>query len=221
MSSEIKEQHPSYGFIRINNPQGGHGRLFMSPLRHDHRISIEIGPATYYRDLSTDGHHAGRPLIKVEMSAEQFARFITSGSTHNGVPCTITRRENECIEAPPGEVKSEKWYAEMRDTTAAATKAIEATREKILPLIEKLPKAKQEQILAALGGVERIISDHLPWIVQSMHEGMDKIVNSAKIEFEGYANRRIAEIQAAGGTLTDAAPVLAISDSSTIDKATP
>lgn len=211
MSDDTKtETHPSYGFIRMNRVQGGGGQLFMSPLRHDHRISIEIGPADYQRSLSCDGHSSGRPVIRIEMSDEQFARFITSGSTHAGTPCTITRLNDQMIAPPPGEVKSEKWYEEMRRTAEKAVAELSALRVDLEAICAKAPKAVRHAIDQRLSAVERQVGDHMPWVVQAMHEGMDKIKNSAKIEFEAYANRRLAELQASGAALDPAPPVLAL-----------
>jgi hypothetical protein len=40
-------------------------------------------------------------------------------------------------------------------------------------------------------GVHRTLADHVPWIVQTMHEHMDKIQNSAKLEIEAFVARNI------------------------------
>ena len=213
MSDDLSDtkNHPSYGFIRMNRVNGGTGRLFMSPLRHDHRISIEIGPACYERSLSCDGHRAeGQAVIRIEMSDEQFARFITSQGTHSGTPCTITRLNGECIASPEGEIKSERWYAEMRATAEQAAKDIATLRADLAPLLEKMPKGARAEFNQRLGAFEQKICDHLPWIVQAMHEGLDKVKNTALIEFEAYVNRRLAEAQAAGTPIEGATPVLAL-----------
>ena len=183
MSDDLSENHPSYGFIRMNRVSGGTGRLFMSPLRHDHRISIEIGPAAYERSLSCDGHRAeGQAVIRIEMSDEQFARFITSQGTHNGTPCTITRLNGEIIAPPEGEIKAERWYAEMRETAEQAAKNIATLRADMAPMLEKMPKAARTEFNQRLASFEQKISDHMPWIVQAMHEGLDKVKNTALIE---------------------------------------
>lgn len=206
----MTEKHPSYGFIRMNRVCGGSGQLFMSPLRHDNRISIEIGPAEYQRSLSCDGHSSGRPVIRIEMSDEQFARFITSGGTHAGTPCTITRLNDQMIAPPPGEVKSEKWYEEMRRTAEKATAELAELRADLEAICAKVPRSVRHSLDVRLASVESKLADHMPWVVQAMHEGMDRIKNSAKIEFEAYANRRLAELQTAGSALDPAPPVLAL-----------
>ena len=213
--SDKTETHPSYGFIALSRQSGGSGRLFMSSLRHQHQIAIEIGEASHVRSLSCDDHRRGKSLLRILMSEEQFARFITSAGTHSGVPCTLSRVANAGIEPPPGEVKSEVWYNEMRAVAQKATDDLAGLREALKPLIVKLPKGAQAEIDKAIGSLEAKLGDHMPWIVQSMHEAMDRIVNSGKIEFETYANNRLAELRRAGALPSSASePELLLGDGS-------
>lgn len=215
MSGEIETRHPSYGFIALSRQSGGFGRLFMSPLRHQNQVAIEIGEALHHRSLSCDGHRRGKSIVRLLMSEEQFARFITSAGEHGGVPCTLSRVGSTSIEDPPGEVKAEAWYSEMRDVAKQATDGLANLREVLKPLVAKLPKSAQAQITEAIASLELKIGDHMPWIVQSMHEAMDRIVNSGKIEFETYANRRLAELRQAGALPEDQSPELLLGESTT------
>ena len=61
--SDKTETHPSYGFIALSRQSGGSGRLFMSSLRHQHQIAIEIGEASHVRSLSCDDHRRGKSLL--------------------------------------------------------------------------------------------------------------------------------------------------------------
>mgnify|MGYP002131039971 CR=1 FL=1 len=62
-------------------------------------------------------------------------------------------------------------------------------RADLAPLLEKMPKGARAEFNQRLGAFEQKICDHLPWIVQAMHEGLDKVKNTALIEFEAYVNR--------------------------------
>lgn len=104
---------------------GGAGRLFMSPLRHENRISITIGEAEHVRSLSTDAHYAGRQIIEVQMSEAQFAQFITNSMNHSGAPCTITRNNGQMV--PPladVQLKSDQYYKEAQKMAEDAIQAV-------------------------------------------------------------------------------------------------
>ena len=132
--TEDKSRHPAYGFIRMSRVNGGSGRLFMSPLRHENRISITIGEAEQVRSLSTDAHYAGRQIIEVQMSEAQFAQFITNSMNHAGAPCTITSNNGKMI--PPlddVQLKSDQYYKEAQKMAEDAIAAVADARQKIGP----------------------------------------------------------------------------------------
>lgn len=188
--SEETTTNPAYGFIRMSRVSGGSGRLFMSPLRHENRISIIIGEAEHARSLNTDTHYAGRQIIEVQMSEAQFAQFITNSMNHSGAPCTITRNNGQMV--PPlddVQLKSDRYYAEAQKMAEEAIQAVADARQKIGQIAAALPKKKQEEIMGRLNALEMTLSDRMPWIVKMHHEHMDKVANLAKIEIEAYMVR--------------------------------
>jgi hypothetical protein len=56
----------------------------------------------------------------------------------------------------------------------------------------QLPKAKQDAVRARVSRARQVIGDHMPWIVQMMHEHMDKVVGAAKHEIQAEIGRRLA-----------------------------
>ena len=204
--SEETTTNPAYGFISMSRVSGGSGRLFMSPLRHENRISIIIGEAEHARSLNTDTHYAGRQIIEVQMSEAQFAQFITNSMSHAGAPCTITRNNGKMI--PPLEdvqLTSDRYYKEAQKMAEDAIKAVADARQKIGEIAAALPKKKQEEIMGRLNALEMTLSYRMPWIVQMHHEHMDKVANLAKIEIEAYLSR--AQTQ-----LTEAEQLPALTD---------
>lgn len=204
--SEETTTNPAYGFIRMSRVSGGSRRLFMSPLRHENRISIIIGEAEHARSLNTDTHYAGRQIIEVQMSEAQFAQFITNAMNHSGAPCTITRNNGQMV--PPLEddqLKSDRYYKEAQKMAEDAIKAVAEARQKIGEIAATLPKKKQDEIMGRLNALEMTLSDRMPWIVQMHHEHMDKVANLAKIEIEAYLSH--AQTQ-----LTEAEQLPALTD---------
>ena len=209
--TEETTKNPAYGFIRMSRVSGGSGRLFMSPLRHENRISITIGEAEHVRSLNTDAHYAGRQIIEVQMSEAQFAQFITNSMSHAGAPCTITRNNGKMI--PPLEdvqLKSDRYYKEAQKMAEDAIKAVADARQKIGEIAATLPKKKQDEIAGKLNALEMTLADRMPWIVQMHHEHMDKVANLAKIEVEAYMVARAQSMGIDSGSqmplLTDGEP---------------
>ena len=209
MPEETCEEHPSYAAIRLTRVSGGDGKLFMSPLRHSHRVALTISRASLHRDHSWDRHHSGlQHIVEVEMSEEQFARMITSSGDGNGTPCTLRFVKGEgLIPTPPMQLKSERYYDEARAKAAEVVKTLDALQSKVTELSAKLPKKTQEELRSVVAAAQRQVADHLPWVVQMLHEHMDKVVNQAKVEVEAYINQRMT---GSGMLLRGEVPVLSL-----------
>lgn len=77
-SRETRTKHESFGNIQVTRPSG-HAKLFQSPHRHQHFISIQIRHTELIRDLSRDWtFSSGLPLIEINMSEAQWAHFVSS-----------------------------------------------------------------------------------------------------------------------------------------------
>ncbi|TXH47030.1 MAG: hypothetical protein E6Q97_28120 [Desulfurellales bacterium] len=183
-------QHPSYGFIKLSRTQGGNGLLFMSPLRHDNRITIVVGEAEQVRSNNYDTYYPRRHLVEVDMSEGQFAQFICNAYSSQGAPCTIRRSESgprQPIEVP--QLKSERYRDEAKATAQAAIDELQQLKAKLHILTAKLPQKSRDEIDRAVDSTTMKLSDRLPWIVQMIHEHMDKVVDAAKVEIEQYIAR--------------------------------
>ena len=67
-----------------------------------------------------------------------------------------------------------------------------------------------EEIDRAVDSTTMKLSDRLPWIVQMMHEHMDKVVDAAKVEIENYVARTTTGLGA--GAVTKDVPMLPSGD---------
>ena len=187
------ETHPSYAIIRVAHPSGGDGRLFGSPLLHDHRVSIEICEASIERSHSDDRIFAkNQPMIRVEMSAEQYARFVAGGHTHSGVPCTLTRFNGQMIQSPPPQARADLHYEEARAKAGEALEALDQLQARLDVLLERLPAKSRSEIQGAVRLARSRLADHLPHVVSMMHEHMAKVVEQAKVEVEAFVRRQVA-----------------------------
>ncbi len=192
-NEDQEERHPSYGCIRLSHVSGGDERVFMSPLRHQHRIRLSISGARHMRSINSDWHMSdAQSYIVVEMSEQQFAQLICSFNQGNGAPCTIKYVGGERKEAPPVQLKAERHYDEAKAAAKQALDELTSLQHDLDDIVAKLPKAKQEAVRARVGRARQLIGDHMPWIVQMMHEHMDKVVGAAKHEIQAEIGRRLA-----------------------------
>jgi hypothetical protein len=200
-------EHPSYATATLTRASGGHGRLFMSPFRHDHRVVIEIRRATKYRGLSNDRAHGHGPLIaEVAMSEAQFARFITSTAIGEGTPCTLAHVGGQEMPEPPPEMETEKFHADAEKTLARAGEDIAEVTEKVRALLDKptVTKADRKEILGLLFHISRAFTDSLPFTIKQFDERMEHIVSAGKHEIESFLNQTIARVGLEG---VKAAPI--------------
>ena len=208
----LKFEHPSYGVIVLSRITGGEGTLFDSPVKHDHRIHIEIREAVRYRSLSNDWVHPTKSIVDFEMSETQFARFITSGGMGSGTPITIRRRGAQIILPAPFERKGEEFKGEINEIQQRATAGIAALEKRIDELLQKkvaLSKDEKAEIRSLVFQVTRQTRDHLPWVVDQFHEKMHKTVEEAKGEIEGFLKEqaRLLGVKALADGVTFEAPM--------------
>ncbi len=183
-----KEEHPSFGVITISKtsaaPPGK--KLFDSPFRHHHYVSIEISRASKQRtDLHSDYIGEEESLIKIAMSEVQFANMITTPNLAVGTPCTIGRFGGKIVEDPPADA--------MRQTfTKEANKEFEDLAKDAESLVELLdmskPKAADRKKMRDLAGqMSRALTGNLEFFQERFHEVMEKTVSVAKAEIQAHA----------------------------------
>ena len=210
--NEMKFEHPSYGVIVLTRLSGGSGTLFDSPVKHDHRIRIEIREAVRYRSISNDWIHPSKTIVDFEMSETQFARFITSSGLGSGTPITIRRKGGESIPAAPFERKGEEFKQEIAVLQKQASDGIEKLEKRIDELLvkkDKLTKEEKSELRALVFDITRKVRNSIPWVVDQFHEKMHKTVEEAKGEIEGFLKEqaRILGMKALADRVSVEAPM--------------
>jgi len=118
------EVHPAWGLIgasRVSSSPPG-ASLFDSDLRHQHYVTVRIKAAKRRRDLHRDWIGGGKEYIEIAMSEAQWASFVSSMNTGDGVPCTVEHINREDVPGFPSESRLGETMNEVR---GAAKEAIE------------------------------------------------------------------------------------------------
>lgn len=192
-------EHPSYGMIRYGRISG-HATLVGSDLKHQHFMGIEISTAVKNRNLSEDVFYSRSPILKINMSEHQWASFIASPNT-GGVACTIDRRPDPEAKmigiAPPEEDnKHDLALEELKESTANITEGMRRALHSLEKMLEgkTISKVKLREHVAKLDRLVGSISSGLPFHVSQHKEMMEKNVQSAKSEVEGYVTGMVTRM---------------------------
>ena len=195
MKNPEQYQHPSYGLIGISR-RSGSAHLFGSSLdRHYNTLTITINRATFEHDLNHDTYYQKEELIEVELSAAQFADFLSVHNTMPGTPCTIRHIKGERrIPDPPAlgnevsRVKNDfvQKMAELSNKLAEFKAKVDLVTSK-----GTSTKAERQAAAEAADHMMMEIRSNIPFVLESFDEASTKVIQSAKAEIDAAMNKAI------------------------------
>ncbi len=191
---EFDVTHPAFGVVQVSRTSGGARSLFMSDVKHDHRICLRIHKAQHRRHLNSYWTHAGDKLIEVEMSELQFAQMISSMNLGSGVPCTLTcAREGEMVRLPaidPDDLTA-VFSSEIKKQTSQALESARKAHSLLLELMsQKTVKKKELEPLASLlYSLSQLLPSSMQFIQDQFQEAMEHTTEQAKAHAEGHVLR--------------------------------
>ncbi len=188
----FEESHPAYGMIGVWRTSG-RATLFGSELpSHDAYMTIKVVRARRRYNLGRDwifGEHAS--LIEVHLSAAQWVAFISTPNTASGVPCTLSQvMEGEVIhyaQPPLARTETESVRKQMEGFAAEIKPMMRDARSKIEAALNgKVSKKVLDEVMGQVSRVERELSDHIPFLNESLREAAEKTVATAKSEVDAF-----------------------------------
>lgn len=194
---EEVERHPSYGMIGIyRTTGGGKRRLFGSSIAdHQHTIHIRLVQAERRHGLGRDWYYGSKQLVDIELSAMQFAEFVTTPNTGNGVPCTIRYLPGKDLPSPPDNVKIEvdKVQDSFKKDIKNIEKKLENLATKVNDTLDKknLGVKDRDSIRTDIAMLIQKITSDLPFMVGQFAEATEKITNTAKAEIEAFTTNAV------------------------------
>lgn len=191
MNSNEPQSHPSYGQICFNRTESTGERFYGSELSQRSYVSLEIHESEIYRSLNADRYHPRKNIIRLRMSNAQFAELITSFNRGSGTPCTIERIKGEGFDLPEAESRKEVHSREFQERMKAFASNNVNTMNEILELSKGLSAKRREEIKRKLQRINSEVASNIPFFADQFQEHMDKVVNDAKCEVEGYVENKI------------------------------
>lgn len=185
-----EEAHPAWGMIgasRVQTSPPG-ANLFDSDIRHQHTVVVRISTASRRRHLARDWKHAEKNFVEVEMSEAQWASFVSSMNSGDGVPCTIRRREDE-LQVPgfPPEARLRESIEEVR---TAAAKAFERVAEAMAAYEEKKSAANLRDLHFAIQNAP----SNIAFVGDSLTEHAENVVQKARVDIEAMVLAKAAQL---------------------------
>jgi hypothetical protein len=196
-SMEEVVEHPAFATIGASRVQSTGHTLFQSEFKHQSLITIRIKGARVHRGLSNDRvSTASRlPYIEVDLTESQWATFVSSLNVGEGVPCTMTYRNDvgyiPQIPAPPE--RKQQFTNEMRETLQDSIdhlKKIEKTLESA-----KITGKLRDELMGHVRMAKQEIQSNMPFVERQFAEHVENTTEAAKQEIHGYM---VGQLQRAG-----------------------
>lgn len=218
------ETHPSYGVVGLSRVSGN-ASLFESEVNHMYYISLRIKEAERWQDGTQVRTHAGRQLIEIFLTEAQFAQLMTSPNIGEGVPCTIHYCAADKPEGkpylhpkwgirpdpPPPERFEKKFHAETEERAKIISDNLASLESELSAMLSgetKVNKGNLGSLLAKIQSSRQQIESNIPYVLRCVEEQLEKKINAAVIEFEGYMAQ---SLQARGlSSAQESLPELAI-----------
>lgn len=190
-------KHESFGTITANRISG-QTYLFGSEALHNGFIRVEIYEADMRRGLNEDRHYGNRRIVTIDMSYEQWARFVSSFGIGMGTPCTLkqvmTKKYADC---PEPEHFASKFQDDLKRTMREATSKLDGLVSKLsesnLPGNKPLGKKEQATVLRDIQSALMQIKSNIPYLEEQFDEHMEKKVSAALVEIEGVVSHGLRE----------------------------
>ncbi len=191
-----REQHESYGKIRISKISGGLS-LFDSEVGNGGAIQIQISTAHLNRDLNHNWIHSDKELVEVYLSPLQWAEAITTAMNTDGVPCTLNKVMGKTMERTPendviGQFEDEVatgFEQRMKDVVEAENRI-----KDILATKGAIKKGELREAYDILNKGLRHFESNMNYTKKCFDEQMDKTVLEAKQQIHHYVNTTIQEL---------------------------
>lgn len=202
--------HPAFASIRATRMTGG-THLFGSDFAHNGFIRITIAKAENHRSLSRDWHYDREELVSVDLSAAQWAHFVSTMNAES-TQATLVRHNGQGV-APiqPMKMKTvDRFKKEAKETTKDALDKLNELEKMIVEM--GLPQKKTEALLRKIGSSRQELNANLPFVLSQFGEHMEEITQKAKIEITSYGENYLRRTGLAAIAGQSPAPIIEISE---------
>jgi hypothetical protein len=173
------ETHPAWGMIGAFRTQSTPGSvLYDSDIRHMNTVHIRLATGQRKRDLHRDWHGIDREFVEVELSEAQWASFVSSMGSGNGVPCTIRRREGDLL------VPGMPFESRLAESMSEVRNAAEDAAAEVAAAFKTYSEHKTARNLRHLQAMIENMPANVEFAAKSLTEHAENVVQKSKADIE-------------------------------------
>ena len=197
-NDSIRKTHPAFGMAGFSRIQGDPGRLFgseLSSLGTFIRFTLHEGSDDWH--LHQHWFHAGKTLVEIDMTPNQFAEMLTTMNTHGGVPVTIRYVDGK---ETPGFKDEDTLHSQIKADIKEDVKEVSDMVRKLdielkFVLAEtSLSKAKKERLTGIVDKLRQTLDDNMPFVLDQYQEAVEKVTANAKAEVDSFMTHAITNL---------------------------
>jgi hypothetical protein len=195
---EKAETHPSWGMIGAYHTSGGARQLFGSDVSNHNTVMIKIKHAQKSRDLGRDWTMGTDTICEIELTALQFAEFLTNMNVGDGVPCTVRYTCNDGnIKYQEEKSKVDVILTERDHIVDRASSSLKEVGIELADLInnKKIPKSVGNSLLHKLStALSDLEGSNFEFYRKQAAKEIDTLVVEAKSQISEYVASKIYSV---------------------------
>lgn len=186
-----EEQHPAWVLVGASRVQATPGAvLFDSDIRHQHYVVIRVMRAVRKRSLSHDWKHGRKTIVEFAMSEAQWASFVSSMNTGDGVPATLEWDGTLDDPQVPGMPFAPRLQVSMDEVHGAAAAAEEKVQSAFAAYVEKKNAANLRALEIAISHM----TPNMDYAAQSLSEHAENVVQRARADVEAFVLQKARQL---------------------------
>lgn len=178
------EVHPGWvlvGASRVSHSPPG-AILFDSDIRHQHYVVVRVKRATRKRTLNRDWLGGRATIVEFAMSEAQWASFVSSMNSGDGVPATLLEDASSDSFEVPGMPYQPRLKESMDEVRGAASKAQAKVEEAFAAYKEKKTVGNLRELEIAIGHM----TPNMVFAADSLTEHAENVVQKARADVEAF-----------------------------------
>jgi hypothetical protein len=191
--SKTRYDHPAFGKVVLSHPTGN-VTLFGSDVAHHGSMCISLYRAHLDRHSNHDFIGQDAMICQFELSAAQFAQFITSQGSGSGTACTLSYGpgvDSKLVDYPAIEKIESKMDMHRREVRESASEQIDKIKtsfDAVNALMDapSIPKKAMKEALFNLKCMIENTPSNMEYTVSSAEKALEKAISDAKIEVESF-----------------------------------
>lgn len=193
-----EKDHESYVLVSFSRVSGSKANLFGSPLRnHESTVQLRIARAVEHTEATSTRYHSREEILRLEMSASQFAALITTMNMGSGVPATLIRYQGQAVENPPETLLEHERLVESINEDGVYAQRIHDHLEEAATFLEevlKRPSIRKKDVQEALQKVnaaQREVKSNLPYLLERFRKSCEKVKTSVMSEVDAWMSHAV------------------------------